>query len=136
MKGRNFPASFFHSSSRCIHVDPHGGGKGEGTHVSVFMYLMRGPFDDQLKWPFGGEVIIQIVNQAGDHSHVERTIHFRDETQGKHSARVIGKERADSGWGKYRFLAHTDLSYNVAMNTQYLKDKIIIVRVVHIKLTQ
>ena len=33
----------------CIRVDPNGDGDGKGTHVSVFTYLMKGPFDDHLK---------------------------------------------------------------------------------------
>ena len=36
----------------CLSIDANGIGCGEGTHLSVFMYLMRGEFDDQLKWPF------------------------------------------------------------------------------------
>ena len=102
--------------------------------MSVFTYLMRGMFDDQLKWPFRGEVTIHIVNQAGDHNHFERIIDFT-QTQGKHNARVVGKERS-SGWGFHQFLAHTDLHYNAAKKTQYLKDNIITVRIVQIKLTQ
>ena len=125
-----------HGYKLCIRVGPNGTGEGEGTHVSVYIYLMQGPFDDQLKWPFRGEITIQIVNQAGDHSHVKRAIRFSDETQGKHGARVIGKKRSETGWGHHTFLAHTDVGYNAAKKTQYLKDKIIIVGVVHIKLTQ
>ena len=39
-----------------------------------------------------------------------------------------------SGWGQHEFLAHTDLGYNAARKTQYLKDSIIIVRVVRVKI--
>ena len=44
--------------------DPTGNRKR--THVSIFTYMMQGPFDDHLKWPFRGVITIQIVNQAGD----------------------------------------------------------------------
>ena len=40
-----------------------------------------------------------------------------------------------SGWGKHKFLAHTDLGYNAVKKTRYLKDNIIIVRVVRVKIT-
>ena len=116
----------------CIRVDPNGGGDGEGTHVSVFTYLMKGPFDD-LKWPFRGDITIQIVNQDGDHDHVEKTIHYNDKTRENYAGRVTDKARA-RGWGKHKFLAHTDLGYNAARKTQYLKDDIIIVRVVRVKI--
>ena len=103
--------------------------------VSIFTCLMQGPYDDHLKWPFRGEITIQIVNQAGDHSHVEMTIRYNDETPDDIAGRVIDKERGEgTGFGK--FLAHTNLEYNATKKTQYLKDDIIIVRVVRVKITQ
>ena len=69
-----------HGYRMCICMDPNGDGDGKGTHVSVFTCLMKGQFDDHLKWPLRGEITIQIVNQDGDHDHVEETIHYNDET--------------------------------------------------------
>ena len=43
----------------CLGVHANGIGDGEGTHVTVAVHLMRGEFDDLLKWPFHGEVTIQ-----------------------------------------------------------------------------
>ena len=125
-----------HGYRMCLEVDPNGYGDGKGTHVSVFTCLMKGPFDDHLKWPFRGEITIQIVNQDGDHDHVEWTIPYDDETPDTNAGRVTGnKERADQGRGYPQFLAHTDLGYNAAQKTKYLKDNIIIVRVVRVKIT-
>ena len=131
------PSFYTHSHGHCmcIEVDTNGNGPGKGTHVSIFTHLMQGTYDDHLKWPFRGEITIQIVNQAGDHSHVEDTIPYDDRTSNIYAGRVIGKERAD-GWGRQKFLAHTDLEYNAAKKTQYLKDDIIIVRVVRVKITR
>ena len=130
---------FFYTHLRgyrmCISVCTNGYGEGEGTHVSIYTRLRQGPYDDHLKWPFRGEITIQIVNQAGDHSHVEKTIPYNDETPDTYAGRVIDKERA-YGWGKPQFLAHTNLKYNTTKKTQYLKDNIIIVRVVRVKITQ
>ena len=103
--------------------------------LSISTCLMKGPYDDHLKWPFRGEITIQIVNQAGDHSHDEGTIHYSDKTSDVCAGRVIDKERA-TGKGVLKFLAHTDLEYNAAKKTQYLKDDIITVRVVRVKITQ
>ena len=123
-----------HGYCMCISVYTRGEGSGKGTHVTIGTCLMQGPYDDHLKWPFRGEITLQIVNQAGDHSHVEKTIHYKGETPDSYAGRVIDKERA-SGWGVHQFLAHTDLEYNAAKKTQYLKDNIIIVRVVRVKIT-
>ena len=131
-----FPSFYTHTHGyrMCIRVDPKGNADGKGTHVSVFTYLMKGPFDDYLKWPFRGEITIQIANQDGDHDHIGMAIPYDDETPDQCTGRVTDKERAN-GWGKQQFLAHTDLGYNGARKTQYLKDDIIIVRVVRVKIS-
>ena len=36
------------------------------AHVSVRMYLMRGEFDDHLKWPFRADVTIELLDQQGN----------------------------------------------------------------------
>ena len=47
----------------CLKVDANGFGSGKGTHVSVGVYLMRGEFDDHLKWPFNGMVTVQLKRE-------------------------------------------------------------------------
>ena len=59
--------------------------------------LMKGPFDDHLKWPLRGKITIQIVNQDGDHDHVEMTIPYNDKTADDTAGRVTDKERAKGG---------------------------------------
>ena len=122
-----------HGYRMCVRVDPNGHGDGKGTHVSIFTFMMRGPFDDYLEWPFRGVITIQIVNQAGDHDHIERTNPYNDETPDNSAGRVTDKERS-GGWGKHQFLAHDSLPYNAVKKTQYLKDNHLIVRVVHVNL--
>ena len=60
----------------CIRVAANGQGAGAGTHVSVFVHLMRGEYDDRLVWPFRGDITIQLVNQKSDREHFERTFNF------------------------------------------------------------
>ena len=105
----------------CLSVYANGSGKGEGTHVSVFAYLMRGEFDDHLKWPFQGYITVTMLNQLEDNNHTAKNIKFTDVTEAKYIGRVTDGERAPSGWGKPKFITHTDLDYNPAMNCQYLK---------------
>ena len=118
-----------HGYKMCIRVDPNGSGAGEGTHISIYACLMEGSYDDHLKWPFRGIITIQKVNQAGDHDHIEKTIPYNDEVAG----RVTRGERS-RGRGFNKFLPHSDLEYNAAKKTQYLKDNHFIVRVVKVEL--
>ena len=117
----------------CLRVDPNGYGDAKGTHVSIFTFLMKGSYDDHLKWPFRGVVTIKIVNQAGDHDHIENTITYDDQTEDDTAGRVTSGERA-GGWGFDTFLAHSDLEYNAVKKTQYLKDNQLIIHVVKVEL--
>ena len=52
----------------CLYVDANGGvdaygnSTGKGTHVSTLAYLMRVEHDDQLQWPFSGDIVIELLN--------------------------------------------------------------------------
>ena len=120
-----------HGYRMCVHVNPNGYGKANGTHVSIFTYMMQGPFDKYLKWPFRGAITVQIVNQVGDHDHMEMIIDYTDRTPDVSAGRVTGKLRAD-GWGFHQFIAHDKLQYNAERQIQYLKDNTLQIRVMKV----
>ena len=66
----------------CIKVFPEGNNEGKNTHVSVYVYVMKGEHDDTLKWPFRGDITIQLLNQLGDECHHEVIIRFTGMTPG------------------------------------------------------
>ena len=101
-----------------LSVDANGSGKGKDTHVSVGIHLMQGEYDEQLKWPFPGDITIQLLNQSRDESHWEKTVPFTDRAGDKHAGRVMGKEKA-VGLGKPQFIAHTELNIE---NKEYLRN--------------
>ena len=104
----------------CLSVYANGDGAGKGTHVSVYANVMRGAFDDHLKWPFQNRVVLQLCNQLEDKRHCGHTISFSETTDPKTISRVTGGEIAESGWGTQTLIAHSDLKQ--ATNYQYLKD--------------
>ena len=118
----------------CCQVFPNGNKEGEGTHVSIYTRLMKGQFDDHLKWPFAGVITVQIVNQARNRSHIEKVIPYDDETPVEAAGRVRDTEMVEKGLGYSQFLALTDLGRNAAKKTKYLKDDIMIVRVVSVEI--
>ena len=103
-----------HGYKMCVRVNPKGNLDGKGTHVSIYNHMMQGPFDDSLKWPFRGEITIQIMNQimnqTGDHNH---------------------GEMAEMGWGRHKCLTHDELQCE---NTPFLKDNSLQIRVVRVTL--
>ena len=102
----------------CLSVDADGCDTGEGTHLSVYIYLMQGEFDDQLQWPFRGSVTIQLLNQLWGEGHSEYTILFDDQTPDGVAGRVTVGERADNEWGAPEFIAYDMLQPNYLQNDQ------------------
>ena len=95
---------------------------GNGAHLSVFVQIRRGEFDDQLQWPFNGEVTIQTFNRKTDQWSQSVTIELRkscvDEDVIKKPPRY---GNAEQGYKKYlshsvlqgTFLTHDSISFRV-----------------------
>ena len=98
----------------CLSVNANGCGDGRGTHVSVYVYLMRGEYDDQLKWPFCGDITIQLLNQRRDEGHKVFTLRFNDDD---YVGKVV-KQEMGGGWGYEKFIAHIKL---IAEDKEFLK---------------
>ena len=108
----------------CVRVDADGYGSGEGTHVSVAAYLMRGENDDNLTWPFTGSVTVKLLNQLADQWHHKAMITYPEGKNDQHNRRVeVGRERS-TAWGHFRFISHIVLGHNPWPRNirQYLKD--------------
>ena len=63
----------------------------------IYSFMMPGPYDDSLQWPFKGKVIIQLLNQHGDHHH-DYVFDY------KHDYREQGGRRVTNGERGYHYL--------------------------------
>ena len=105
----------------CIRVDANGEGVAAGTHVSVYVYLMKGEYDDGLPWPFSANIMLQIVNQSGDQYHHNRDIPFYGDAAADVSKRVTSGERSGAGGlGFCEFMPHNAVE-STSSNKQYIK---------------
>ena len=90
----------------CLRVDANGStGSGRGTHLSVFVCLKRGEYDDLLKWPFRGNISIKLVNQEEDKDHTVEKIRFTKPIYG----RRVMTDKPSGGYGCGQFLPFTKL---------------------------
>ena len=116
----------------CLRVIINGAGGGEGTHMSVFLYLMKGNYDSNLQWPLIGSFEIALLNQLMDGKHyINNPIKFTDKTPAAISNKVSAKqpdEIARDGLGRNEFISHADLEA-VTPECQFLKDDCIFIRV-------
>lgn len=90
----------------CLKVSVGGDGNGRGTHVSVGLCLMRGPYDDFLAWPLRETFKITLLNQQlRSHS---KTIAY-DSVGNEIAGRADDAEVADCNWCT-RFISHSKIT--------------------------
>ena len=104
-----------------LNVYPNGSGTGSGTHLSIFAVLMRGEYDNELAWPFDGDIRVELLNWRADENHHSDTISFsrHNDPDSTHSSRLTDQETGN-GFGNHQFISHTDLAPTT--NTEYLSD--------------
>ena len=120
----------------CLKVYANGQGDGKGTHVSLFVYMMKGEFDSHLKWPFKGEVTVELVNQKErGENHVRKPLEHNDpDDRNEYFQRVTDGDMAKTGWGRFKFIAHTEL-YKPEEDKEYLLNDTLIFKVIDIDVT-
>lgn len=104
----------------CIGVDAGGHSVGEGSHVSLLVYLLPGEHDDSLNWPFRGTVKITLLNERRDSNHFESAVEFDEDTPLVNSAQVTESDRS-TGWGNAMFIAHSKLGHDSSVDCEFLK---------------
>ena len=121
--------SHFGGYKMCLNVEPNGDGSGRGTHVSVYILLMKGDNDNNLKFPFKGRIVVSLLNQLENQNHRTREPwRLESKVPERISGRVTTGER-NGGWGYAQFIPPEDLGYNSDKNCQYLKNDCLFFRV-------
>ena len=91
----------------CLSISANGQGEGKGQYVSASFCLMKGEFDDQLKWPFTESLQIKLLNK--DHSKDDRVtvVHFSNSTSA--GSRVTMEDRSTNSYGIAKFISHESI---------------------------
>ncbi|XP_065901622.1 TNF receptor-associated factor 4-like [Dysidea avara] len=103
----------------CLLVYPDGNGDGKGTHLSVYLNIMKGSHDDELTWPLRGKFEITLLNQLNNSEHCSRSVIINNDH--RYTGRVTRRYRAVGGFGVSKFVSHEDL-LKVTIKCQYLKE--------------
>ena len=60
-------------------IRPNGNGDRKGTHVSLYLRLLPGEFDDHLHWPFSGKITVQAYNRTKEQWSHQRVVTVMNE---------------------------------------------------------
>jgi TNF receptor-associated factor 4 len=85
-------------------VRPNGFGICQGNHVSLYVILLPGEFDDQLCWPFNGRITVQAYNSTTEQWSFERVIVINETNLGRAPVSTCVDKLIDSGAGFLDFL--------------------------------
>ena len=140
-KSRCWYSTPFFSHARgykmCLRVDANGIAASHGTHVSLFVCLMQGDYDDDLAWPFMGKITVELLNQIADTQHHMGTVQFDSQQNDECNSRVTSVV-SGTGRGWPQFISHKLLCAGMRqdMKCQYLKGDCIYFRIQKIDVHQ
>ena len=77
--------------------------KVKGTHISVYINIMPGEYDDTLEWPLRADFFVYLMNQLEDNDHYKVRVPFDDNTPDNYSH--LKEQEDGNGWGKPKFLS-------------------------------
>ena len=81
-----------------IHVRPNDPGK-PGFSMSVYLFLMRGEFDESLNFPLVGTITVQLLSHSPRVEPVRRDVVFHQYMSVLCNSRVTRADIAREGWG-------------------------------------
>ena len=80
----------------CLHMIISGAGENPGNHMSVFLYLMKGQYDSNLKWPLVRTFQIKLLNQKmGEENYTKNPTKFTATTPPTIMAKVSSNQPDD-----------------------------------------
>ena len=94
--------------------------KNEASHLSVFIYVMRGEFDAELEWPYRGTILIQLLNRDNTKKNFIQLLSFNNAPEAS-VKRVKEGDRSGTGWGYAQFIANTELTKYIKNDSLYFK---------------
>ncbi|XP_065917136.1 TNF receptor-associated factor 5-like [Dysidea avara] len=115
----------------CLCVDAAGLSGGSRSYLSVKLYVMKGPYDNQLTWPLKGYCEIQLLNQISSSYHY--VCHNGMYWDYGHNRVTIASWEVSNYymWFSERFITNEDLN-TMTKTRQYLKDDCIYFQVQYV----
>ena len=99
----------------CFEVDLDDSNRNRLLYIDS--YMMKGPYDDHLQWPFKEKVIVQLLNQCGNYYHYDYVFDYNDKEQRK---RVTSGEQGIRLQTQSRCLSYNELGITRPMPFPYL----------------
>ena len=103
----------------CMTVVPNGHRMARNKFLSILFSVLPGSNDDDLNWPFEGELEISVYNQKKNADHFVKDVDFYPFPENRFCRQYYHDD--DKGWGILRFMKHEKLQITTS-ECQYLLD--------------
>ncbi len=107
----------------CLIVYTNGTDRLRGVWVSAYVSLVKGEYDDHLKWPYHGKVTLGVNNYARNAMHVSHTVVFDSDSDLGAGKRVTDGYLAATRLGVHQFLIQRSLDPVVPFSSQRYLNK-------------
>lgn len=101
----------------------NGDGSGRGTHLSLYVVLMRGDFDALLPWPFRQSVALTVMDQSG--SRKDANMVFKPDPTSSSFHRPTSDTNLATGFPS--FVSHAELE--ATKDAVFVKDDTLFIKV-------
>ena len=105
----------------CLRLYPYGDGSGKGTHLSLFIVIMRGEYDDILEWPYRHKVTFQLLNLKGGKDIIDA---FRADPESSSFKKPVSDMNVATGCPRFAQLDTLQSQGFVANDTVYIRAKV------------
>ena len=107
-----------------IHIIPNGNGKAKDSHLSVYLFMMKGEYDSILSWPFQQEITFTLIDQQQQEGNrKDLSTSFKADASEEFFGRPVHKVN-DAGRGFPRFVSH-----EVLQTRRYVVDDTIFLKI-------
>ena len=77
-------------------------------YYSVFLAIVRGAYDCELRWPFRGEITIRLCSQVSSLQHYEKILRYTSETSNDHADIPSGRPQS-LHYGFSKFISYQQI---------------------------
>lgn len=103
-----------------LQVLANGEGANRGQYLSIYIYFLHGEFDNEIVWPFVGDLVIELVNQEKGVPPYRKTLRYTEATPRKYCDKVTVGTRSLDGKGLGNFIHLSELPLKYLQNDQLL----------------
>ena len=96
-------------------------------HIEILLYTMKGPYDEDLRWPLRAKFQVTLLNQVTDDEHVSITLSYDDHTP-DNCARRLDNEEEDSEPLHCDLISNRDL-HKITPSCDYLRNDCILLKI-------